>query len=179
MLWPPQPLEWLSDNKIRLKWLSMSRYVSIRRKVKQWGWKTKNFYSEFKWRQNAKSASPAKPPQSQHETAFTAQSTFVCHAFHSLFLNISEDKSRPGLDFICVELTTWKYEEETQRLKFKVTLQSNLIYPNGSATFACTAHSCIFYPKHLTMFNQFTHSLGMELMNIVLHYAFCLFKASL
>lgn len=41
MLWPPPPLQWLSDNKICSKWLSMSRYVGIRRKVKQWGWKTK------------------------------------------------------------------------------------------------------------------------------------------
>lgn len=100
--------------------------------------KDKNFYSEFKWRQNAKSASPAKPPQSQHETAFTAHSTFVCDAFHSIFLNIYQDKSRPGLDFIHVEFMKIgrsspepAFKEEMWRLMFKFTLQSISIYPNG------------------------------------------------
>lgn len=181
MLWPPQLLQWLSDNKIRSKWQSMSRYVSIRRKVKQWGWKTKT--STVNSSEDRMQNLPLQQSHLKVNMKRPSQPILLSYAMHFIvyFWIFSKIKVGQGLIFFRVELTgSWKYEEETWRLKFKVTLhQSNSIYPNGSATFACTAHSCIFYPKHLTMFNQFTHSLGMELMNLVLHYACCLFKTSL
>lgn len=149
MLWPPPPLQWLSDNKIRSKWLSMSRYVGIRRrKVKQWGWKTKT--STVNSNEDRMQNLPLQQSHLKVNMKQPSQPILLSYVMHFIVFFWIFIKIKVGQGLILFMWNSWKlgfpqmefmkigcsspeptFKEEIWRLMFKFTLQSISIYPNG------------------------------------------------